>query len=112
MKYEVILTPDFKRLFKRLSKKYSSINDDLRDLISILELKPETGISLGYGIFKIRMAIRSKGKGKSGGARIITYLISKDREIYLVHIYDKNQLENLTRDQIMILLKNAGLLDK
>jgi hypothetical protein len=56
------------------------------------------------------MAIPSKMKGKSGGARVITYLISEDQEVYLVHIYDKGQLDNLTKDQILILLKKAGLM--
>lgn len=55
------------------------------------------------------MAISSKGKGKSGGARVITFLVSDDLEVYLVHIYDKSQLENLTKEQIAEILKNAGL---
>jgi len=56
------------------------------------------------------MAISSKGKGKSGGARVITYLITEDREVYLVHIYDKGQLENITKPQLLQLLKRAGLM--
>jgi len=56
------------------------------------------------------MAISSKGKGKSGGARVITFLITDDFEVYLVHIYDKSELDNLTKDQILELLKKVGLL--
>lgn len=56
------------------------------------------------------MAISSKGKGKSGGARVITFLVTDDLEVYLVYIYDKGQLDNLTKDQIIELLKKAGLL--
>jgi len=56
------------------------------------------------------MAIGSKGKGKSGGARIITYLVSVDKEVYLVFIYDKSQLENISKQQIFELLKKAGLI--
>ena len=55
------------------------------------------------------MAITSKGKGKSGGARVITFLVTEEKEVYLLHIYDKGQLENLTKDQILGLLKKAGL---
>jgi hypothetical protein len=55
------------------------------------------------------LAISSKGKGKSGGARVITFLLTQDQEIYLVHIYDKSQLDNITKDQILQLLKNVGL---
>lgn len=57
------------------------------------------------------MAITSKGKGKSGGARVITYLVTEDNEVYLVYIYDKSQLENITKEQIMELLKKAGLIN-
>lgn len=55
------------------------------------------------------MAVSSKGKGKSGGVRIITFLITEEKEVYLVYIYDKGELDNLTKDQINEILKNAGL---
>jgi len=109
MSFSVIPTPDFKKLFKKLSKKYPSLKNDLKELIAILQEKPDSGTSLGHNIYKIRMAISSKGKGKSAGARVITYLITDDQEVYLTHIYDKGQLENLTKDQILNLLKEAGL---
>ena len=70
---------------------------------------PDKGTNLGHNLYKIRMAITSKGKGKSGGARVITFLVTEEKEIYLHHIYDKAQLENLTKDQILVLLKKAGL---
>jgi len=110
MSYKVIPTPDFKKLFKKLAKKYPSLKDDLRQLIDILSENPTTGTDLGFGIHKIRMAISSKGKGKSGGTRVITYFLTRDLEVYLVYIYDKGQLDNLTKDQIIELLKKAGLL--
>ena len=56
------------------------------------------------------MAVTSKGKGKSGGARVITYLVTEDNEVYLVYIYDKSQLENITKEQIMEQLTKAGLI--
>ena len=85
------------------------MKSDLNDLIQTLKKKPDIGIPLGYNIFKIRLAITSKGKGKSGGARVITYLITEKKEIYLVYIYDKSQLENIKKEQIVTLLKRAGL---
>ncbi len=111
MSYKIIPTPNFKRLFKKLLKKYPSLKEDLYELTLNLQERPDTGVPLGYGLFKVRMPIKSKGKGKSGGARVITYLIIKDQEVYLVYIYDKSQLENLTKDQIIKLLKNSGLID-
>lgn len=110
MSYSVYTTPDFKKFFKKLAKKHPSLKSDLQELIKILEEQPDYGIDLGHGIHKIRMAITSKGKGKSSGARVIIYLVTEDKEVYLVHIYDKNQLENITREHIIILLKKAGLI--
>jgi hypothetical protein len=109
MSYNVITTPDFNKLFKKLAKKYPTLKADLQLLIDTLTEEPNTGTDLGHGIHKIRMAISSKGKGKSGGARVITFLVTDDLEVYLVHIYDKSQLDNLTKDQILELLKKAGL---
>jgi hypothetical protein len=106
MSYNVILTPDF----KKLAKKYPSLKNDLQKLITILQEKPDAGIPLGHNIYKIRMVISSKGKGKSSGARVITFLVTDGQEVYLVHIYNKSQLENLNKDKILDLLKEAGLL--
>jgi len=88
MNYSVYPTPDFKKHFKKLSKKHPSLKEDLWELVQILKEVPDSGIHLGQGIHKIRMAIASNGKGKSGGARVITYLVTDDNEIYLVYIYD------------------------
>jgi hypothetical protein len=110
MNYSIYPTPDFKKIFKKLAKKHSSLKADLQKLTKVLKEQPDSGINLGHGIYKIRMAITSKGKGKSGGARVITYLVTEDEEVYLVYIYDKNQLENITKEQIIELLKKAGLI--
>lgn len=111
MNYSVYPTPEFKKLLKKLVKKYPSLKTDLQSLIRTLEEEPDSGIHLGQGIHKIRLAIKSKGKGKSGGARVITYLVTQDQEVYLVYIYDKSQLENISKEQIMELIKKAGLID-
>lgn len=71
MNYNVIPTPDFKKFFKKLFKKYPSLKNDLAQLIEKLEKDYTIGISLGNNLYKIRLAIESKNKGKSGGARII-----------------------------------------
>lgn len=110
MSYKVYPTPDFKKNFKKLSKKHPSLKADLKGLINILKEHPDYGIHLGHSIYKIRMAITSKDKGKSSGARVITYLVTEDNEIFLVFIYDKSQLDNITKEQIFELLKKAGLI--
>lgn len=82
----------------------------MQGLIKILEENPDTGINLGHGIYKVRLAISSKGRGKSGGARVINYLVAENKEVYLVYIYDKSQLENITTEQIIVMLKKASLM--
>jgi len=109
MSYKVIPTPEFKKLVKKLVKKYPSLKTHLQHLIENLVENPALGIRLGHNLYKIRMKISSKNRGKSGGARVITFIVTDDREVYLLHIYDKSQLENLTKEQIIELINNAGL---
>ena len=95
MKYSVIPSEKFKKEVKRLVKKYPSIKNELKELGSLLEDEPKSGTQLGGHFFKIRLAIKSKGKGKSGGARVITYLVAENREIYLLTIYDKSEFDSV-----------------
>lgn len=95
MSFSVILSNRFKKEAKRLSRKYPSLKDELADLNSTLANKPETGTSLGGDIYKIRIAIKSKGKGKSGGGRVITYVVKENKEVYLLTIYDKSELDSV-----------------
>lgn len=81
MNFNVIPSDKFKREAKRLIKKFPSLKEELADLNITLTNEPETGTPLGNDTFKIRLAIKSKGKGKSGGARIITYLVTNNKEV-------------------------------
>ena len=96
----VIIKPseEFYRHFKRLSKKYCSLVDDYRVFREDLISNPFQGVDLGSGVRKVRMAIGAKGKGKSGGARVLTLtiLVSDDAEITLLTIYDKSEMENVS----------------
>lgn len=74
MKAKVFITPDFERDAKKLRKKYPSLSSDLRRLMSELEENPRTGTQLSAHVYKVRLAIKSKGKGKRGGARVISYV--------------------------------------
>jgi hypothetical protein len=67
----------------------------LNELSSILQANPTTGTSLGNNTYKIRIAIKSKGTGKSGGARAITYVVTENKEVYLLTIYDKADLDSV-----------------
>ena len=104
MSYKVLATHKFKRDIKKLSKKYKSIKQDFSQLITSLETSPEQGKPLGNNCYKIRLAIASKSKGKSGGARVITYVHIVEDTVYLLTIYDKSQLENITDKELKALL--------
>lgn len=95
MSFSVIPTDKFKKEAKRLIKKFPSLLQELSTLNDILVSQPESGTSIGNNTFKIRIAIKSKGKGKSGGARVITYVITANKEVYLLTIYDKSEMENI-----------------
>lgn len=101
MSYNVLVTSFFERDVKALAKKYRSLKKDLAVLIEQLEQHPTTGTDLGNNCYKIRLAISSKGRGKSGGARIITYVLVSATTVYLIAIYDKSEIENID-DRVII----------
>lgn len=106
MSYKVKSIEVFEQQAKRLSKKYPSLKNELLQLVSDLKINPDQGISLGKSCYKIRLAIASKGKGKSGGARIITNVVIIENTVYLLNIYDKSEKENLTDKELSQLLKS------
>lgn len=113
MNYNVKTYPLFEREIKRLSKRYRSIKQDYANLLDTLREDPLQGVDLGNGVHKVRMAITSKGKGKSGGARVITMIVNVlegEGEIGLHYIYDKSERENITDSELRNILKQNGLL--
>ena len=112
MNYKTEATDIFDRDIKRLSKKYRSLPDDLEVFKKELLENPTMGDDLGNQMRKMRMAIASKGKGKSGGARVITCTILVDVEntkIYLLTIYDKNEQQSISKQTIAYLKEQSGL---
>lgn len=98
------LSASIKKELKRLSKKYRSLPDDFEIFVKELCANPYMGTDLGNGIHKVRMAISSKNKGKSGGARVITdttAIISiEEGSIILLYIYDKSERESISDKEI------------
>ena len=112
MNNKVLLTAFFLRKAKRLLKKYHTLQKSLIELENALILNPKTGISYGSNIYKVRLADESKGKGKSGGFRVITYVIeetSNATNIYLITIFDKSEEASIDKDDIKEILKSEGL---
>ncbi len=108
----VISTQDFRRDLKRLLKKYPSLKKELEGLGESLEITPFQGTPLGKDCYKIRLAIASKGKGKSGGGRVVTCVKILRNTVYLLTIYDKAEKEDLEDKELDALLKAAGLFEK
>lgn len=106
MKYNLIALPKFSKSLKQLAKKYPSIKSDLKNLFDSLEKNPTQGVNLGNNCFKIRLAISSKGKGKSGGSRVITHIVVSEETVYLIYIYDKSEKDALTDSELRELLKD------
>lgn len=104
MSYNIIAVPAFRNKLKKLAKKYHSLKTDLANLFESLEKNPIQGTSLGKNCYKIRLAVSSKGKGKRGGARLITNFVIADETVYLLSIYDKSDKENLTDKELDELL--------
>jgi hypothetical protein len=105
MNFNVEVTVYFKKQAKHLIKKYPSLKVEIISLIDSLAFNPGQGTSLGKGCFKIRIPIASKGKGKSGGARIITYVQIIQLKVYLLTIYDKSEIGNLSEKELKEILK-------
>lgn len=103
MTYDFRPSPDFERQAKKLAKHYPSFKKDLLLFLESLKADPWQGVDLGNGIRKVRMTISSKGRGKSGGARVITMNVNVDVEkmiIALLYIYDKAEMANVS-DQFL-----------
>ena len=106
-------TRPFEKQFDRLRKKHHSLTQDLKKLKESLQVNPHQGADLGNGLRKVRMAIRSQGKGKSGGARIITYVdaitTELDGTLTFLYIYDKSERSSITDSELKLLLEAMEL---
>ena len=100
MSYSIEVTPNF----KKEAKKYPSFKEDLKIFFQYLSKNPTSGTPLGKQIYKNRLAIRSEGKGKSGGARVITYVKISASLILLLSIYDKSEKTTISDSELKELI--------
>jgi mRNA-degrading endonuclease RelE of RelBE toxin-antitoxin system len=105
MSYNISLSDRFQKEAKRLSKRYASFKSDLIKLIEDLEENPIQGDNLGKSCYKVRLKIDSKQKGKSGGARVITYVHVVEEDVYLLTVYDKSDRNSLEKRELEELLE-------
>lgn len=111
MSYSIKVTSNFAKEAKRLAKKYPSFKKGYEDFKNSLQENPLQGDELTPGIRKIRLAIRSKGKGKSGGARVITFNVLAEQQngmVVLVLIYDKSDFSTVDVNTVKELIRDEG----
>jgi mRNA-degrading endonuclease RelE of RelBE toxin-antitoxin system len=106
MSYKIELTDNFKKEAKKLIKKYASLRTEIAELGKELAENPTTGTHLGNDVYKIRLAIASKNKGKNGGARVISFVKIIDETIFLLSIYNKGEKDTISDKEIEELLEN------
>lgn len=112
MSCSVAVSKEFAREAKRIAKKYRSFQKDYKDFLESIKGNPLQGDEITKNVRKIRMAIKSKGKGKSGGARVITYNILTDihdGEVVLLLIYDKEEASTVKIEAVKKLVQDMGL---
>ncbi len=114
MNVKIIASINFRKEAKRLLKKYASLKKEFEELDKKLQINPYLGDPIGKKCFKIRLAVKSKGKGKSGGLRVITYVVLKIRKIAdelikinLISTYDKSEFETISDKDLIKLIKEV-----
>lgn len=106
---KVKISEDFRVAYKRLKKRHKSLECDFECLLASLLQDPIQGVELEGGVRKIRLAITSKGRGKSGGARVIIRVRFIADELQLLYIYDKADFENISENYLRDIMKRMGI---
>lgn len=102
---KIRISDEFKTAYKRLKKKHKSLEADFEALLLSLQKNPFQGVEIHENIWKIRLNITSKGRGKSGGARVIVRIRIVMDELQLLYIYDKADLGNVSDSYLREILK-------
>ena len=108
----ISVSDDFAKEATRLAKKYPSFKQDYKDFLLSIKNNPLQGDEITKNIRKIRMAIKAKGKGKSGGARVITFNILTDIEnghVVFLLLYDKKDASTVKVNVVKQLVRDMGL---
>ncbi|WP_295651987.1 type II toxin-antitoxin system RelE/ParE family toxin [uncultured Mucilaginibacter sp.] len=109
MSFNVKITPEFDKSLKQIAKKHKSVKNDILNLINELEEHPTMGTSLGNNLYKVRLALSGTSKGKSGGARVITYVKISRETVVLAQIYLKSEFDTVDESGILKRLSDDGI---
>ncbi len=103
--FDIFEGETYQKELKRLQKKYKNIKKDCKIFIDSLDEIADLGVNLGSNLYKARIQNTDKNKGKSAGYRVISYIKIIESQVWLVYIYDKSELENMTEKQLDNILK-------
>ncbi len=109
MNSQIISLESFKKDAKQLAKKYNKLAIDLQKLNDTLSENPKAGIALSDGLCKLRLQNSSTNSGKSGGFRVIYYYIDEQNNVYLMKIYSKTEIENISDEKLVEILAASGV---
>ncbi len=107
--FDIFESEHFAKELKRLSKKYKNIKKDCKVFVDSINDEGSLGVDMGGGLYKARIANSDKNRGKSAGYRLVSYIKVVESEIWLVHIYDKSELENITENKLDEIIKKLFL---
>ena len=94
--YEVLISNYFAKNLKQFAKKDSKLREVLRN--ALFGFNRDLAISIGQGVYKLRLA--SENKGKSGGYRLYVYVVEINKILTPIAIYSKSEKENFTLDEM------------
>lgn len=94
--YEVLVSNYFAKQIKRLAKKNRKLKEALK--IALFNFNKDQAISIGQGVYKLRLAYQ--GRGKSGGYRVYVYIVEIDKILTPIAIYAKSEKENLSLNEM------------
>lgn len=109
--YKVYPTHSFERIRNKLKKKYPRIEQDYTPLVEKLKKGVFEGDEVqGFSglVYKVRIGSVDQKKGKRGGFRIIYYLVTPKKTIYLLTIYPKTMRENIQPGEIRAIIERLG----
>lgn len=96
--------------FIKQANKLGLTNEERNNIVDTIAAFPEIGdeISGTGGMRKVRIA--GRGKGKSGGYRVITFFSGKDIPTFLIYMYGKDQKANITQQEKNTMKQLSGKL--
>ncbi len=98
--FKVLATQSYQQASKQLSKRFRHLDSDVQEFLCNVDDIKSLGTPLGKDFYKVRIANSDKNKGKSAGYRLITLIKIIETSIYLVYIYDKSELENISEQEL------------